>query len=329
MSYQGIYKVGWGVAAAAFFLLFPIFVTNTYYIHLLIEIFIFSLFGISFNLLFGYGGMLPFGHAAVFGVGAYITALTFNHFPQIPLLLGLLGGALSAFVTGAIIGIFCTRLTGAYLAICTLAFQMFFYAVALMWRSVTGGDDGMVVFRPNLNLSVLGSLSMSNIHNIYYLTLVLMILGVLSCYLFLKTPLGNAVVCMRENDIRASFLGYHAYLTKIAVFSVSGLLAGLAGGNFALFQGFVSNNVIDLDMGITIVLMVVIGGTGKFLGPILGVAIYLVFQTWLSSITPNWPLFMGIFFVVVVIYLQGGLITLPDKLKRVRFGVVSNTGERE
>jgi len=329
MSYQSIiYKIGWGVVAAAFFLVFPILVPNIYYVHLLIEILIFGLFGISFNILFGYGGMLPFGHAALFGVGAYISALMFNHFPQVPLLLSLLVGALSGFVTGAIIGVFCTRLTGAYLALSTLAFQMFFYAVALMWRSVTGGDDGMAVFRPDLHLPVLGSFPMSNVNNIYYLTLVLVILGILSCYLFLKTPFGNSVVCMRENDIRASFLGYHSYLTKVVAFSMSGLLAGLAGGNFALFQGFVANNVINLEMGIIIVLMVVIGGTGKFFGPILGAAVYLVFQDWLSSLTKNWPLYWGIFFVLVIIYLQGGLISLPERLKGILFRV-SNRGERE
>jgi branched-chain amino acid transport system permease protein len=302
------YQIG-GVIAAVLLLFapkyFPIIL-----VHQFVEIFIVALFAVSFNLLLGYSGMLPFGHAALFGVGAYSSALIFNHFPQSPLLLSVLIGALSALAAGVIIGFFCVRLSGAYFSLASLSFQMFLYAVALKWRSLTRGDDGMSVTRPDLHLPFIGSLPMGDIYNLYYLALVISALGILACYFFLKTPLGNSVVCIRENDTRASFLGIKVFLVKLVVFSVSAFLAGLAGTLFALFQGFVATACIDMNMSTHILLITVIGGTTQFLGPVLGTIFYLIFQDWLSSITKHWWLFMGIVFVIVVMYLEGGLISL-------------------
>jgi branched-chain amino acid transport system permease protein len=319
VSRERAYQIGWGVVATVFLLLLPKFFPLML-VHRAIEILYSALFATSFNLLFGYTGMLPFGHAAFFGLGAYITALIFNHLPQFPLLLTVLVAALSGLVAGVLIGFICVRLSGPYFSLGSFAFQMFLYAVALKWRAVTGGDDGMSIIRPELHLPVLGSLSLGNIHNLYYLTLVIVALGIFACYLFLKTPLGNSVLCMRENDIRASFLGYNVFLTKLTIFSFSGFLAGLAGSLFALFQGFVATSCIDMNMSFQVVLMVVIGGTDYFLGPVLGAAFYLVFQDWLSSLTKHWWIFMGILFVLVVIYAEGGLISL-FKAERVRLWV--------
>lgn len=311
MSHRRAFKIqiGWGIIAAILLLLLPMILPEVK-IHLANEILIFALFGVSFNLLLGYGGMFSFGHAAPFGIGAYATALTFNHLSGMPLLVTLLIAALSGFLAAMIIGFFCVRLKGVYFALITLAFQMFLFAVALKWRSVTHGDDGMGVIRPELYFPGLGSLSLMNIHNLYYLTLLSVALGIGACYLFLKTPLGNTVICMRENEMRASFLGYDAFLTKLVVFSIAGLLAGLAGGLFVLFQEFVATSSIDLNMTFGVVLMTIIGGKAHFLGPVLGAAFYIVFQDWISGLTKHWLLFMGILFIVVVLYLEGGLVSL-------------------
>lgn len=318
MNRNRVYKWGCRVVAAVLLLLLPALLPELK-IHLVIEIFIFALFAISFNLLYGYTGLLDFGHAALFGVGAYTTALLITHLPSMHLLLILIIAALSGIVTGAVVGFFCVRLKGAYFALLTLAFQMFLYAVALKWRSLTNGDDGMGISRPELWLPMMGNVSLMNIHNLYYLTLVIVALGIFTCYFFLKTPFGNSVLCMRENDIRASFLGYNVFLTKLAVFSVSGLWAGLAGGLFVLFQEFVATNCIDMNMSMSVVLMTVMGGTGQFLGPVLGAAFYIVFQDWVSSITKNWWLIMGVVFIVVILYLEGGLISL-FKWERIGLG---------
>jgi branched-chain amino acid transport system permease protein len=307
--------VGWGVLAV-FLLLVPQLLPEIY-VHLSTEVLIYALFAVSFNLLFGYGGLLPFGHAAIFGVGAYVAALIFKHYAGMPLLLTLALTTLSGAVAAAFIGFFCVRLKGAYFALLTLAFQMFLFAVALKWRTLTYGDDGMTVPRPDLNLLVFGKVSMRDIDNVYYLTLVLVALGIWVCYLFLKTPLGNSVVCVREKDIRASFLGYNVFLTRYITFVVAGTLASLAGGLFAFFQEFVATSAMDLNMSITCVFMAIIGGTGHFLGPVLGAAFYMVFQDWISSLTKHWWIVMGVLFVLVVLYLQGGLISL-FKMERVK-----------
>jgi len=309
-------KLGWGAAVALFLLFLPLIVPEMK-VHLSIEILIFALFAISFNLVLGTLGMLAFGFAALFGMGAYAAALMFNHIPGTPLAITLLIAALSGFLTAFFIGFFCLRLSGTYFALITLAFQMFFFTVAMKWRAVTNGDDGMGVIRPELYLPGLGKLSLMNIHNLYYVTLFFVALGVLLAYLFLKTPLGNSAVNMRENDERASFLGYNIFLTKLTVFSFAGLLAGLAGGLYVLFQEFVATTAIDVTMSFTIVIMAVIGGTGRFFGPIMGVIFYLLFQDWISELTVYWWLFLGIAFIAVVLFLEGGLISLIN-LDRIR-----------
>lgn len=319
MSHPRAYPLGFGIAVSVFFLLVP-FLLPEIGIHLAIEVLIYALFAVSFNILFGYCGMLPFGHAAFFGAGGYAVALILRNFPGTPLLLAFLIAALLALVIGALIGFFCVRLSGAYFSLISIASQMFLFAVALKWRSVTSGDDGMTFARPELHLPILGEISMRNVVNIYYFTLIIVAVAILACYLFLKTPLGNSFVSIREQERRASFLGYNVYLTKLAAFLASSILAGLAGGLFAFFQAFVGTSYIDLNMSMSVVVMTVIGGKMHFLGPVLGSAFYIVFQDWMSSLTNYWMIVLGVTFIVIVLYAEGGLISL-FKNERVRLWV--------
>jgi branched-chain amino acid transport system permease protein len=261
MSGQKAVKAVFGIAAIAFLLFLP-FLVPEMKVHLSIEILIFALFAVSFNLMVGYTGALPFGFAAMFGVGGYALALVVNHVAGMPLLITLVIAALSGFAAALLIGFFSVRLGGTYFALITLAFQMFFFAVAMKWRSVTNGDDGMGVERPDLYIPGFDPIPIAGleINNLYYLTLACCGLGVLIIYLFLKTPLGNAVVCMRENDERAPFLGYNVFLTKLFVFCFAGFFAGLAGALYVLFNEFVATTAIDSVMSFTIVLMTVIEG---------------------------------------------------------------------
>jgi len=168
----------------------------------------------------------------------------------------------------------------------------------------------MGVVRPDLYLPPFGNISLMDLHNLYYFVLITVAAGILTSWAFLKTPLANAVLCAREKDVRASFLGYNVFLTKLAVFSASGIFAGLAGGLFVLFHEFVGTSCVDMDMSMSVVLMTVIGGPGHFLGPVLGAAFYVVFQDWISSITKHWWIPMGALFIFVVLYLEGGLISV-------------------
>jgi branched-chain amino acid transport system permease protein len=280
------------------------------YVHRLTEVLIYALFAVSFNLLFGYAGLLPFGHAAGFGVGAYTAALIFKNYPAMPLLATLPIALLVTLVAVAIIGLFCVRLKASYFALISLSFQMFLLTIVMKWRSLTYGDDGLTVNRPDLALSFLGTISLRNINNLYYFTLVLVALGIAACYLFLKTPLGNAVVCTRERDVRASFLGYNVFLTRYAAFLLAGVVSGLSGSLFVLYQEFLSTACLNVNMSMSAAFMTVIGGAGTFFGPVLGAAFYILFQDWVSSLTVHWWMLMGIIFVIIVMYMKGGLISL-------------------
>jgi branched-chain amino acid transport system permease protein len=315
-------KITAGALACLFLLFLPALLPEIK-VHLATEVLIFALFAVSFNLLLGYSGLLPFGHAACFGVGAYATALILKSITGMPFLMTILISAIAGFAAALIIGFFCVRLSGGYFALISLAFQMFLYAVALKWRDVTGGDDGMSVTRPEFYLPGVGTLPLTNIHYLYYVTLVIVALATVAFYLFLKTPLGSAAICTRENATRASFLGYDVFLTRLIMFSLSGFLAGISGGLFVVFQEFVATNVLDVHMSFTVLLMAIIGGTGHFLGPVLGAAFFMVFQDWISSVTKHWLLFMGIVFVIVVLYAEGGLIGL-FKWERIRVLFVRN-----
>ncbi len=297
------------IVVVLFLLLIPFLFRETR-VNLAIEVLIYALFAISFNLLFGYGGMLPLGHSALFGVGAYCTALICNRLPGFPLPMTLLATAASGLVAGALIGFFCVRLKGTYSALLSLAFQMFLFAVAIKWVSVTNGDDGMGVPRPDLYLPVLGRLPLMKIVNLYYLTLAVVSIAVGACYLFLKTHLGNSIMAIRERDVRATFLGYNVFLTRLTAYAAAGLLAALAGGLFVLFQEIVAPSILGIELSLSAALMAVIGGSAVFLGPVVGSAFYVVFQDSLSRLTTHWFIWMGMLFIVVVLYFPDGLLGL-------------------
>ncbi len=278
-----------------------------------IEILYFGLFAVSFNLLFGYAGLLSFGHAATFGVGGYSVGLALKHIAGLPLPAALALGALAGALGGMVIGFFCVRLRGTYFALLTLAFSQFLYAVALKWRSVTRGDDGLSVSVPDISLPGLGVLRTAQPPHFYWLTLTVVLLCLWAAWRFTRTPLGNAVLLMRENDERAAFLGYSVMGTKLIVFTFAATLAAVAGGLFAAFQRLISPTSLDLPIGTEVVFMAVLGGTSSFLGPFLGASVYILLQDWLSRTTERWPFLLGLLFVLMVLYAHTGLTGLFGK----------------
>ncbi len=287
-------------------------------IRILSEIAYFSLFAISFNLLFGYGGLLSFGHAAYFGLGAYTTAILLKRVAGMPLLLSILFGGIAAAIGGAIVGFFCVRRKGGYFVLLTLAFNQLIWAVAWKWRSVTVGDDGLGGFVPkNLHLGII-TLDMTKTEPIYYLTVTIVLLLLFLAWYLTKTPFGNTILAIKVNEERAAFLGYHVNFSKGLVFTIASFFAGIAGSLFAIFQDFVATNVVNLLLSTEVLLMTILGGAGSFFGPILGAAIFVYFSDWLSSLTDRWEFFMGVLFIIVVLYFHGGAISLiPKRLKSI------------
>lgn len=290
-----------------------------YHVNMLTEIILFALYAVSYNLLLGYAGLLSFGHAMFFGTGAFAAAVALIHIPGLSLW-GAIGIAvivttLVGFVTGGLL----LRHKGAYFALLTLAFNSLFYAVATKWHSVTGGDDGLSITRPALNLGFT-TIKMAAITNFYYFTLAVVGAAMVFCWYFTRTAMGQTVLLMRENEERMKFLGYNTNTSRLILFTFTGAVAGLAGAFYTLQFQFVSISAISVDMTTTVLLMTFVGGTGTFWGPILGAFFYIITQNYLSDITDRWPLFMGLIFVFMVLLVPGGLSQIIGSVRNFLFG---------
>ncbi|MEW6533821.1 MAG: branched-chain amino acid ABC transporter permease [Thermodesulfobacteriota bacterium] len=304
------------VAIAAVLLAAPRILTVVQ-VRMLTEIVYFSLFAVSFNLLFAYAGLLSFGHSAYFGLGAYVTAISLKHVPGMPFFAAILLGAIAGAVGGAIIGFFCVRRKGSYFALLTLAFNQFLWAIAWKWREITGGDDGIggIVPKKPVDLGIF-SVDFTQVGSKYYLTLFLVTICLALGWYLIRTPFGNTVKAVKGNEERASFLGYDVNRSKLLIFTLAAFFAGVSGSLFALFQDFVAPSAISLGMSTEVLFMAFLGGTGSFFGPILGAAIFVYFTDWISSITERWEFILGVLFIVLVLYFHQGFIGLvPAKLK--------------
>ena len=301
------------------------FLLKQYYLNMLTEIIIFSLYAVSYNLLLGYAGLLSFGHAMFFGLAAFATAVAIIHIPGLALWNAILIGVATTVLAGFVIGSLLLRHKGAYFALLTLAFNSLFYAVATKWHSVTGGDDGLSITRPALELGS-ASISLANLTNFYYLTLIVVGAAIVFCWYFTHTAMGKTVLLMRENEERMKFLGYNTNISRLILFTFTGAVAGLAGSFYTLHFQFVSISAISVDMTTAVLLMAFVGGTKTFWGPILGAFVYIILQNYLSDITDRWPLFMGLIFVFMVLFIPGGLSEVILNLRQRLFGKKDNNG---
>jgi branched-chain amino acid transport system permease protein len=281
-------------------------VLRRYHLNILTEIMFLALYAVSYNLLLGYAGLLSFGHAMFFGTGAFTTAVALIHIPGLSLWNVILLAVLATTVVGFLVGGLLLRTKGSYFALLTLAFNSLFYAVATKWHSITGGDDGLSITRPSLNLGFT-TVKMASIANFYYLTLVLVGAAIVFCWHFTHTAMGQTVLLMRENEERMKFLGYNTHISRLLLFAFTGAVAGLAGCFYTLHFEFVSISAISIDMTTAVLLMTFVGGTRTFWGPILGTFVYVLLQNYLSNITDRWPIFMGLLFIFMVLVIPGGL----------------------
>jgi branched-chain amino acid transport system permease protein len=284
-----------------------------YQISILTEVIIFALFAVSYNLLLGYAGLLSFGHAMFFGTGAYTVAIVLNHIPGLSFFSAILLSVMVTTITGLAVGCLLLRHKGVPFALLTLAFNALFYAIATKWHSITGGDDGLSIFRPDINIGF-AQFSTSGITAFYYITLLTIGLVMLFSWYFTHTAMGQTVLLMRENEERMKFLGYNTNVSRLILFVFTSFLAGLAGTFYTLFFQFTSITAISIDMSTIVVLMVIIGGTGSFVGPIIGACVYIYLQDFLSDITDRWPFIMGLIFIFMILYLPKGLSGLIDSL---------------
>jgi branched-chain amino acid transport system permease protein len=298
------------VAAVVLLALLP-WLLARYQLSILTDVLIFGLFALSLDLIMGYTGMVSFGHAAYFGLGAYGSALVLIHFAQ-PVPVALCAGALLAGVVAAPVGWLSTRATGIYFAMLTLAFAQLLYTVAYKWRELTGGSDGIAGV-PKTEL-FWGGPSLASPRAFYFVVAVAVVLSLLLCRALVRSPFGRALQAIRENERRFVALGRDPRPFKLVVFVIAAVFAGLAGALFAPFRGFASPEVMFWVASGQGLMMVVIGGIGTLVGPVIGAMVFILVQEILSSYTEHWMIFTGAIFVLMVIFLPGGLVGTARRL---------------
>ena len=276
-----------------------------YQLSILTELMIFGLLALSLDLIMGYTGMVSFGHAAYFGLGAYTSALLLINF-ALPVPVVLVAGALLSGVIALPIGYLSTRATGIYFAMLTLAFAQALYTIAYKWRDLTGGSDGIAGV-PKTSLWW-GGLSLASPAAYFYLVAASLVVSLLLCRGLVRSPFGHALRAIRENERKFAVLGQDPRRFKLTIFVVSAVFAGLAGALFAPFRGFASPEVMFWVLSGQALMMVIIGGIGTLIGPVLGAMVFMLIQEVLSSYTEQWMLFTGAIFVLMVIFLPGGLV---------------------
>lgn len=299
----------WVVAhpVSTFFVFFAVFPFLLPYKALATQVLIFGLVALGFNLLYGYTGLLSFGHAAYYGLGAYGTGIALAKLGVTSLWLGLGAGLLLASVGGAVIGFFCLQRRGIYFAMLTLAFAQLLYFIAFHLASWTGGDDGLRGI-PQLKLGLAGvSLPLDSTLGFYYFCYALVGLAVAGLKRILDSPFGAVLQAIRENGDRAVACGYDVNRIKLLSFVFSALFTGLAGGLDALRLTVVPIESLYWTTSGQVVMMTLLGGAGTFFGPFVGAATFLVLEDRLSVFTESWPLVIGAIFSLFVLFLPRGI----------------------
>lgn len=307
-------------------LLLPLFI-GRYYQYLLSQIFIAALMAIAFNLLLGTTGLLSFGQAAFFGVGAYTVGLlaTKTALGTLPVLaLAIITSAVAA----AAIGFFCIRLSGVHFAMLTLAFGQLLYTVAFKWYGVTGGDNGIqgIPVRP-ISLGLF-QVNLGSPQAMYYFVLVVVAAAVAFLSRVRSSPFGATLKSIRENSQRAAFLGLNVKLYQWTTFVLAGACTGLAGGLYGLMERSISPEIIFWTKSAEPVLMTIIGGIYSFAGPAIGAAVYIFLNSYIVSWTENWSLVLGLVLLTLVLTLPGGAVGYYNEKTRgllVRMGWLRTT----
>jgi branched-chain amino acid transport system permease protein len=280
-----------------------------YPLYLTIQILILSVYALGFNLLFGYTGLLSFGQAGFFAVGAYGCAKILLAVPN--LALGLLGGVVAAGLAALVLGYLSVRHTRIYFSMLTLAFGMMIYSIAWKWRDFTGGDDGLVgIPRAPLEVPGLFSLSVASMERYYYVVLVLSLAAIALMYRVVRSPLGLTLQAIRDSESRAEFAGVPVRKYRIAAFTIAGLYGGLAGALLPPLENTVTPPIAHWSTSAEAVLATLLGGPHIFAGPIAGAFLFFMIKDIIVRYTEYWLIWLGGIVVVLVLGFRGGVLSL-------------------
>ena len=294
------------LAAAPFGL--PVFAMT-----LLTEVLILGLLAMSLDLMVGYTRLISFGHAAAYGLGAYASGYLLLH-TSLSLPVAVLAASIFAGVVAIGVAWVCTLAKGISFAMLTLAFAQLLYAIAFKWTAVTGASDGLagIPRRPGpFAITVFETKD-----GYYYLVLACLLGAYLFCRSLVRSPFGAVLRGIRENEAKTLSLGYNTRLYKIGVMAISFALGGLAGALYSPFAGFANTDLVFWLFSGQILIMVIVGGQGTLVGPILGAAFYLLMEQVLSLYTDSWALFFGLIFIGFVMFAPDGILGLLTRRAR-------------
>jgi branched-chain amino acid transport system permease protein len=267
---------------------------------------IFAIAALSLNILVGYTGLGHIGYAAFFGIGGYATAILAvrAHAPMIatlPVAIAL------AAVASAIAALLLLRASGLYFLIISLAIAMCIWGLIYRWVSMTGGDNGITgISRSGMGIPW----DLSSTNDFYYFTLLFFLICLGLIVLIIKSPYGKTLLGIRDSENRMRVLGFNVWFHKYLILIITGGLAGLAGNLYAYYNTFIAPNVADLGNCMDFVLMVIIGGPGTILGPIIGAVVVVFLKELVSVYTSRWLIFLGVAYILTAVYAPDGLVGL-------------------
>ncbi len=314
---QGLLVYGVPLAALA---LFPL-IASAYQVSLLAKFLVYALLALSFDLLWGYAGILSFAHAVFFGLGAYSLALILKYFGDLPgatyvgiFLAVALPSLLALFIGWAM---FFGRVGGVYFAIATFAVGAIFQSLTIVWIEFTGGLNGLYGFpNPRLGLPGIWEIELTNDLFSYYLIVVVLFLALFLVRRLVSSPFGQALRAIKDNEQRVEFLGYNVPRIKLVVFVIACALAGL-GGALYVPVGFVSADIMGILFSTAIIVWVAVGGRGTLYGAVLGALVVNYLQAFMSDILVfYWYLIVGIFFILVVAFMPDGVVGMIQRIVR-------------
>ena len=296
-------RSAWLVGALVVLALLPL-VLPTFWVSIAVEIFAFALFAASLYLLMAVGGMVSFGHAAYFGLGAYGAALLLK-LAGVRMPAAFLAAPLVAAAAAVVFGYFCVRLTSIYFAMLTLAFAQIVYAIVHQWDEITGGDNGI--------LSVWPSPWLASPSRYYSWALAAAVAGIVLLRLIAASPFGLILRAARDHARRAEALGVNIRSLQWTAFVVAGFVAGLGGAVFAFLKGSVFPVYTESPMSVQPLVMVLLGGVGSPSGPLIGAAVYKLLDTVITRYTDYWQIVLGAILMILVLAFPRGIAGVLDR----------------
>ncbi|MET0732116.1 MAG: branched-chain amino acid ABC transporter permease [Casimicrobiaceae bacterium] len=278
---------------------------------LLTQMAIAAVFALSFNLLFGQTGLLSFGHAVYFGLGGYAAILAMraiNHGLPLPIVLVPLAGAVGGLVAGLAFGAVTTRKAGTIFALISLGVGELVYAATFMLPGLFGGEEGITASRTRAAVDL--GVPLGSQLAVYYAVVIWAVVAAMLMYAFTRTPVGRMCNAVRDNPERAEFIGYSTQRVRFIAFAAAGLFAGLAGGLHAINYEIVAADAVSAQRSGTVLIMAYIGGAAHFVGPVLGAIVITWLQSGLSGYTSAWLLYLGLFFILMILFAPAGLAGL-------------------